>query len=209
MDDLLTELARARLAWVSPRLREWYDDARLVRQLASGLADEAGRVGDVVFGAEFRDGVGIDASADPLDWANRRIDLPTGGWAVAGIRFRGLDVTRPFVDVVATTEPPTPDGLAVGRRRRPPVLRLVRPAVPAGRRAGPGRARGAASPPTSGSGHGARSTSTSSRGRSPSCAVGRARRRTTSSRCGPATRPPSPSGPPPSTPSSRGATPTC
>ena len=117
MDDLLTELARARLAWVSPRLREWYDDARLVRQLASGLADEAGRVGNVVFGAEFRDGVmsgaGIGASADPLDWANRRIDLPTGGWAVVGIRFRGLDVTRPFVDVVATTAPPTPEGLAV------------------------------------------------------------------------------------------------
>jgi hypothetical protein len=112
MDDLLTELARARRAWVSPRLREWYDDARLVRQLASGLADEAGRVGDVVFGAEFRDGVGVAASADPLDWANRRIDLPKGGWAVAGIRFRGLDVTRPFVDVVATTEPPTADGLA-------------------------------------------------------------------------------------------------
>ena len=106
MDDLLTELAQARLAWVSPRLREWYDDARLVRQLASGLSDEAGRVEDVVFGAEFRDGVmseaGIAASADPLDWANRSIDLPTGGWAVAGIRFRGLDVTRPFVDVVAT-----------------------------------------------------------------------------------------------------------
>lgn len=112
MDDPVTELARARLPWVSPRLREWYDDARLVRQLASGLADEAGRVGDVAFGAEFRDGVGIPASADPLDWANRRIDLPTGGWAVAGIRFRGLDVSRPFVDVVATTEPPTPDGLA-------------------------------------------------------------------------------------------------
>ena len=101
MDDPLTELARARLPWVSPRLREWYDDARLVRQLASGLADEAGRVGDVAFGAEFRDGVGIPASADPLDWANRRIDLPTGGWAVVGIRFRGLDVSRPFVDVVA------------------------------------------------------------------------------------------------------------
>ena len=116
MDDPVTELARARLPWVSHRLREWYDDARLVRQLASGLADEAGRVGDIAFGAEFRDGVmsgaGIAASADPLDWANRRIDLPTGGWAVAGIRFRGLDVSRPFVDVVATTEPPTPDGLA-------------------------------------------------------------------------------------------------
>jgi hypothetical protein len=117
MDDVLTELARARLAWVSPRLRDWYDDARLVRQLASGLADDAGRVADIVFGAEFRDGVmseaGFAASPDPLDWANRRIDLATGGWAVAGIRFRGLDVTRPFVDVVATTEPPTPEGLAV------------------------------------------------------------------------------------------------
>ena len=112
MDDLLTALARARQAWVSPRLHDWYDDARLVGQLASWLSDEAARVGDVVFGADFRDGVGIAASADPLDWANRRIDLPTGGWAVAGIRFRGLDVTRPFVDVVATTEPPTPDGLA-------------------------------------------------------------------------------------------------
>ena len=151
---------------------------------------------------------GIAASADPLDWANRRIDLPTGGWAVAGIRFRGLDVTRPFVDVVATTEPPTPDGLAVVADAvlpsyasfDPLCLRVDAPDpaglvehVAADERFGPrcsvdqyvvaglvAELRG--------------------RPRAPSY---------DSSRCGPATRPPSPSGPPPSTPSSRGATPTC
>ena len=112
MADLVTEMTQARMTWVSPRLREWYDDARLTRQLASGLAVEAGRLGDVAFGTEFRDGVGTGVSDDPLDWANRRIDLATGGWAVTGIRFRSLDVNRPFVDVVATTAPPTADGLA-------------------------------------------------------------------------------------------------
>lgn len=29
-----------------------------------------------------------------------------------GIRFRRRDLARPFVDVIATTAPPTPDGLA-------------------------------------------------------------------------------------------------
>ena len=112
MADPVTEMTQARMTWVSPRLREWYDDARLTRQLASGLSVEAGRLGDVAFGTEFRDGVGTGVSDDPLDWANRLIDLATGGRAVTGIRFRSLDVNRPFVDVVATTAPPTADGLA-------------------------------------------------------------------------------------------------
>ena len=113
VDDLLADLVQARLRWVSPRLREWYDDDRIARQLADGLRVEADRVGDEIFGAEFRDAVGVDASPDPADWANRRLDLGPVGWAVTGIRFRGLDVSRPFVDVVATSETPTPDGLAV------------------------------------------------------------------------------------------------
>jgi hypothetical protein len=110
--DLAEDLARARLGWVSPRLREWYDDARLQRQLATGLADEAERFEAADFGAGFRDQVANGASDDPLDWANRLVVLRDGGWVVTGIRFRALDVKRPFVDVVATTEPPTPDGLA-------------------------------------------------------------------------------------------------
>jgi len=56
--------------------------------------------------------VGLDVETTPLQWANRHIELPGGGWVLAGIRFRALDVERPFVDVVATTAPPTDDGLA-------------------------------------------------------------------------------------------------
>jgi hypothetical protein len=112
MDDLVEEMAHARLAWTAPAIRAWYDDDRLLRQLADGLADEAGRVDDEEFGASFRDDVGLHPGTSPLEWANRRIRLPDGGWAVAGIRFRALDVARPFVDIVATTAPPTDDGLA-------------------------------------------------------------------------------------------------
>ena len=139
MAELVTEMTQARTTWVSARLREWYDEARLARQLASGLAVEAGRVGDVAFGTEFRDGVGTGSSADPLDWANRRIDLASGGWAVTGIRFRGLDVNRPFVDVVATTATPTADGLATVAASVVPAYEPFGPLVPPGRRPGPGR----------------------------------------------------------------------
>jgi L-amino acid N-acyltransferase YncA len=109
--DLLAEMARARLAWLHPRVRSWYDDGELLDQLASALEAEVRRVGDVDFGAGFRNDVGVDVGTPP-DWANRRIDLASGGWAVTGIRFRGLDPNRPFVDLIATSEPPTPDGLA-------------------------------------------------------------------------------------------------
>jgi len=110
-EDLLGEMVRARLSWLSPRLRSWYDDARLTGQLATAMATEAGRVGDLDFGSQFRDDLGLEIG-EPLDWANRLVGLPAGGWAVCGVRFRGRDADRPFVDVVATSEPPTPDGLA-------------------------------------------------------------------------------------------------
>jgi hypothetical protein len=113
MGGLSDELVEARLAWTSPLLATWYSESDLRRQLASGLAVEVERVADAGFGSGFRDGVGIGGPEDPLEWANRRLDLSDGGWALTGIRFRGGDVVRPFVDVVATTAPPTPDGLAV------------------------------------------------------------------------------------------------
>jgi hypothetical protein len=112
MDDLLGEMARARLPWTSAPIREWYDQDRLLRQLADGLTDEAGRVDDEEFGASFRDQVGLEVETAPVQWANRRSPLASGGWAIVGIRYRNLDVARPFVDVVATTAPPTAAGIA-------------------------------------------------------------------------------------------------
>lgn len=68
---------------------------------------------DAAFGSEYAQTVGLEGIGSPLDWANRRIELPDGGWAVTGIRFRGRDVRRPFIDVLATTASATRDGLSL------------------------------------------------------------------------------------------------
>jgi len=111
LEGLLDELVEARRPWVSDAIRSWYAEAGVTEQLRHPLAPEAHRVGNTVFAEELRVAVGLDDVDDALDWANRRLDLP-GGWAVTGIRFRAGDASRPFVDVIATTGSPTPDGLA-------------------------------------------------------------------------------------------------
>jgi L-amino acid N-acyltransferase YncA len=125
--ELLDDLVDARVPWVSGVLRSWYSAAALRQQLRSALSVEAHRVANVPFGREFRDGVGLDGESDPLDWTNRRVDLPGGGWALTGIRFRGGDSSRPFVDVVATTEAPTLDGLAAVAAAVVPAYRTFEP----------------------------------------------------------------------------------
>ncbi len=124
MATLLDDMVEARLGWTSDVIRSWYPEADLRRQLRAALTTEASWTGDVTFGREYREGVGLDAPVDPLDWANRRIELPDSGWAVTGIRFRARDVTRPFVDVIATTAAATVDGLAL-------VVEAVAPAYDA------------------------------------------------------------------------------
>jgi L-amino acid N-acyltransferase YncA len=126
MPPLLDAMVEARLSWTSADIAGWYGESDVRRQLRSGLADEADRVDNAAFGREFRDAVGLDL-VDPIDWANRRIELSDGGWAVTGIRFRGRDVRLPFVDVVATTAPPTADGLAVVAAAVEPAYRAFRP----------------------------------------------------------------------------------
>jgi L-amino acid N-acyltransferase YncA len=93
-------------------LHEWYPPTALEAQLAADLSGALALVGDREFAATFRRDVGLPIEVDELAWANRVLDLPGGGWALTGIRFRGLDVTLPFVDVVATTALPTPADVA-------------------------------------------------------------------------------------------------
>jgi len=104
----LEEVVAARLGWVSGVLQEWYSPAALRAQLAADLAGALALVGDREFAGTFRRDVGVPVEVDDLAWANRVLPLPDGGWALTGIRFRGLDVTMPFVDVVATNAPATP-----------------------------------------------------------------------------------------------------
>lgn len=109
---LLNDMVRARIPWTSRTIRAWYSDRQVTTQLTSWLDMEAARVDDTNFGRRGRDSIGFQGVTDPAEWANRRLDLHDGGWAITGIRFRGWDISRPFVDVVATSTLPTPEGLA-------------------------------------------------------------------------------------------------
>src|SRR5262245_34247390 len=107
LEVTVADVVSARTGWLSPTLHEWYPQEALERQLAAEAAGAVAMVGDREFAAGFRRDVGLPIDVDELDWANRVLRLPGGGWALTGIRFRGLDVTLPFVDVVATTAGPT------------------------------------------------------------------------------------------------------
>lgn len=110
--SLLQEMAAARLEWTSEQITSWYPRQELLTQWGTSLKTQADWVGDQGFGRQFRNDVATGGVHDPLAWANRRLDLPGGGWVVTGIRYRGRDIARPFIDVVATTAPPTLDGLS-------------------------------------------------------------------------------------------------
>ncbi|MDZ5076090.1 GNAT family N-acetyltransferase [Nesterenkonia sp. HG001] len=121
MGELLDDLAAARAAWTGLQLRDWYAQDRLLAQLRTALEPDAERLENPEFGAEVRDLVQADESAaaddvhvdveDPLLWADRRITHDDGGWSVIGIRFRGRDLTCPFVDVIASSLSPTPENI--------------------------------------------------------------------------------------------------
>jgi L-amino acid N-acyltransferase YncA len=108
----IEDVVAARLPWTSSVLSQWYGQERLQAQIAASLATELSRVADESFARGYRDAVALDIDADLLSWSNRILTLDDGaGWALAGIRFRGMDVSKPFVDVIACTQAPTRAGL--------------------------------------------------------------------------------------------------
>lgn len=113
LDSRLTPMTNADVvqaaeSWISPQIKGWSTEWRT--NLTQWLEPSLALVGDAEWGAQFRDMVQLPVQ-DPLAWANRRIELSDGHWAIAGIRFRGRDIEKPFVDVIATSLPPVPSGL--------------------------------------------------------------------------------------------------
>lgn len=96
-------------SWSPAQLRDWNPSWR--QDLAASAAPALALVGDASWGAAVRDAVQLPV-ADPLLWANRRLDLSSGHWAITGIRFRGRDIAKPFVDVIATDVTPDAAGIA-------------------------------------------------------------------------------------------------
>lgn len=90
---------------VDPRLRDWYSEEQLVTNLRSSFAEELQRVDDLELATGFA-GVCPVNGAEPNDYLNVFVPF-SAGVALLGIRFKGLDVTKPFVDVIATSAPLT------------------------------------------------------------------------------------------------------
>lgn len=86
-----------------PRLHDWYGEQRLRSNLAAALAEPVSWIDDETFGAGYRDDVAVIDVPDPLAWANRLLALPDGEWAVTGIRFRGRDLAKPFVEFIGSS----------------------------------------------------------------------------------------------------------
>lgn len=94
--------------WVSDEIKQWSPAWR--ENHARWLETDLALVGETAWGAQIRDLVKLPVP-DPLLWANRLIELANGHWAIAGIRFRGRDVEKPFVDIIATSLPPEATGI--------------------------------------------------------------------------------------------------
>lgn len=103
------DITEAAARWTSPQIKDWSPAWR--ENLAEWLEPSLALVGDPEWGGQFRDMVRLPIH-DPLAWANRRVELADGHWAIVGIRFRGQDIEKPFVDVLATSLAPNPEGIA-------------------------------------------------------------------------------------------------
>lgn len=95
--------------WTSTQIKEW--SAQWRDHLDSWLEPSRALIGDARWGGQIRDLVQLPIQ-DPMAWANRRIELCGGHWAIAGIRFRGRAINKPFVDIIETSLPPEDWGIA-------------------------------------------------------------------------------------------------
>lgn len=96
---------------VHPQVRAWLGDEAVARNLTEELDGDLERLESDALATEFRHHCPV-AGADAEDYKNRLLNV--GGLELlVGIRFLGLDLAKPFVDVMYTSEPTlTPGQLA-------------------------------------------------------------------------------------------------
>lgn len=128
MTELSARLNESSTQWVSSPIKDWSPGWKDNYQ--AWLQPSLDLVGDTTWGGTIRDLVQLPVE-DPSLWANRLIELPGGHCAVTGIRFRNRDISKPFVDIIATTASPDAAGfellgqvLAKYRDFQPLCLRL-------------------------------------------------------------------------------------
>lgn len=90
---------------------DWLTYAEAQANWREALRPELERLSDSEFAAGYQDYWPI--VSDPAEYLNHLWTLADGGQALTGIRIRGGDTSRPFVDAVALTQPPRGEAEAV------------------------------------------------------------------------------------------------
>lgn len=103
-----THIIEAATAWLSEDVRRWA--AGHSGPVNDWLAEELSRIDNLEFATQLDNAVPLDVPSVLL-WANRVVPLSDGHWALAGARFRNRDLDRAFVDIIATSVPPSPAGV--------------------------------------------------------------------------------------------------
>lgn len=86
---------------LNPILASWFAPTQLAENLRTSLSVDLVRAVDAELAAGFSGACPV-GGAVPADYMNRFARY-SGGTALLGTRFKGLDITKPFVDVVATS----------------------------------------------------------------------------------------------------------
>lgn len=104
-EELLSRLVAAKFVATSVRVRGWYDGPETLCRIRTDLAREVDRVSDTDFAASLRQQCPFPGVSDVAAYKNRILQLQDGALVLTGIRFRGGDLAKPFVDVLAAEGP--------------------------------------------------------------------------------------------------------
>ncbi|MFT2720357.1 N-acetyltransferase family protein [Deinococcus sp. A31D244] len=103
--DLIDLFAQAKLAQAAPLICQWSETDVLYAHFQDALRKEVERVTSDDLAALFHQYAPVAGVETDEAYKNRVMVLPHLGTALVGIRFRSLDLSRPFVTVVAHTAP--------------------------------------------------------------------------------------------------------
>ena len=104
MTKIIESLIQAKAAQAHPLLKRIYTKTDLYKQCAHELQEDIERLESDHLALLFAKYASI-TGRHPSEYKTRLISCDNGNIALCGIRFRGMDISQPFVTVTATLKP--------------------------------------------------------------------------------------------------------
>ena len=104
MTKIIESLIQAKAAQAHPLLKRIYTKTDLYKQCAHELQEDIERLESDHLALLFAKYASI-TGRHPSEYKTRLINCDNGNIALCGIRFRGMDISQPFVTVTTTLKP--------------------------------------------------------------------------------------------------------